>query len=261
MTRPRPIPGVARRLLPFLITVPVIFIGLFAAPRMRELLAFSFSLRTPLESLWWNAVALPETMSLWVRPWALSIEHAAPTWSALRAVAGGACILGLGAFAIIYRKRAPHVAFAVLFALTALLPTYSVVAKLDPVTEKPLYLAWFGIAMLIGAMTTRYARNPVVLTLLAAVILGGAILSAKRVAVWQNPVVLWSEAVTSVPESARAWNNLGMARFAAGDLDEADRAFARALEINPNHPQAFEARLTIRLLRETNRAPRAVEPQ
>jgi len=261
MTRPRPIPGVARRLLPFLITVPVIFIGLFAAPGMRELLVFSFALRTPLESLSWNAVALPETMSLWVRPWALSIEHAAPAWSALRAAAGGACILGIGAFAIIYRKRAPHVAFAVLFALTALLPTYSVVAKLDPVTEKPLYLAWFGIAMLIGALTARHARNPIVLTLLAAAILGGAILSAKRVAVWQNPVVLWSEAVTSVPESARAWNNLGMARFAAGDLDEADRAFARALEINPNHPQAFEARLTIRLLRETNRAPRAVEPQ
>jgi len=260
ITRPRPIPGIAKRLLPFLMAVPVIAIGLFAAPRMRELLAFSLSLRTPLESLWWNAVALPETMSLWVRPWTLSIEHASPTWSALRAAAGGIFILGLGAFAVIYRRRAPHVAFAVLFALTALLPTYSVVAKLDPVTEKPLYLAWVGVAMLLGALTARHARNPVVLTLLAAAILGGTILSAKRVTVWQNPVVLWSEAVTSAPESARAWNNLGMARFTAGDLDEADRAFARALEIDPNHSQAFDARLTTRLLKETTRE-RAMEPQ
>jgi len=261
ITRPEPCAGIGRRLLPFLIAWILLGIGLFAVPRYQELLSFSFSVRSPLESLVYNVAALPETLSLWLRPWALAIEHQLPVWNALQAAACSAILLCLALYALVCRHRAPHAAFAILFVLAAMLPTHSIVAKLDPVTEKPLYLAWVGVALLAGAFTARHARSPVVMALIAAAVIGGTIWSAKRVAVWQNPVALWTEAVGAAPGSARAWNNLGMARFIEGDLDGAEAAFTRTLELDPRHPQAFDARLTIRLLRETNSAPRAMELQ
>ena len=170
-------------------------------------------------------------------------------------------LLALAALAVLLRRRAPNFAFAILFPLAALLPTHSIVAKLDPITEKPLYLAWVGVALLAGAVAARHARNPAVLGALGVTVLSGMIWSAKRVEVWQNPVVLWTEAVTEAPQSARAWNNLGMAKFNAEDLTGADAAFARALELDPRHLQAYETRLIIRLLQETGREPPAMEPQ
>jgi hypothetical protein len=52
-----------------------------------------------------------------------------------------------------------------------------------------------------------------------------------------------------------------MARFNAGDRDGADAAFTRALELDPHHFQAWDARLMIRLLKETGSVSRGVEPQ
>jgi hypothetical protein len=260
-TRPAPLAGARKRLLPFLVAAPGLALAVLMVPRMQELLAFSQSLRSPLQNLAWNAVALPEALSLWVRPWALSVEHAPFTSSVLRAVAGGAALLSLITVAVIFRRRAPYLAFAILFPIVALLPTYSIIARLDPVAENPLYLAWFGIALLAGAAAASFARSPAVLGTLAAALFAGAIWSAKRVEVWQNPVTLWTEAVAGSPASARAWNNLGMARFNAGDRDGADAAFTRALELDPHHFQAWDARLMIRLLKETGSVSRGVEPQ
>lgn len=257
-TRPEPRPGAARRLAPFFAAGIVLFGVVLASPRLRELLSFSLSLRSPFESLAANAVALPASLSLWGRPWALSIEHPEPLFTPMRAAAGGALVLFAATGAILLRRRFPHAALAVLFPLVAFLPTHSIVAKLDPVTAKPLYLAWVGPALLAGALAARVPRRREILTALGFAILAGGIQSAKRVEVWQDPLRLWTEAVDRAPGSARAWNNLGMARFERGDLDGADLALARALEIDPRRLRAFETRLTIRLLRETS-PPRAGE--
>ena len=48
---------------------------LLALPRYRTLAAFSLRLRSPLATLVVNGRALPESLSLWVRPWALSVDH------------------------------------------------------------------------------------------------------------------------------------------------------------------------------------------
>jgi hypothetical protein len=261
ITRPEPLPGALKRLAPFLFAGFVLASVVLALPRMKELIDFSFALRSPLESLAWNAIAVPETLSLWFRPWALSIEHPVPEWNTLRAVVGGALLLGLGVLALLYRRRFPHLALAILFPLVALLPTHSIIAKLDPVTEKPLYLAWLAVALLAGALAKRAGQNPVAIAAFSVALVSGAIFSAQRVEIWQNPVKLWTEAVSTAPQSARAWNNLGVARLEAGNLAGAEAALTQALVLDPRNLDAFETRLTIRLLQETNKPLQAVEPQ
>jgi tetratricopeptide (TPR) repeat protein len=267
MTRSAPERGAARRLLPFGALLAAGAAATAAVPRYRELLGFSLALRSPAKSLALNAVALPETLSLWFRPWALTIEHPPVVVTPARAVAGAALLAGLVAAGLLLRRRFPAASLAILWPLVALIPTHSVVAKLDPVTEKPLYLAWLGPILFVGALAARARGLPRPAAhrwaAVAGVVLAVAAftLCAKRVKVWQDPVRLWREAAERAPASARAWNNLGMALFSAGELGAARSAFERALAIDPRHAEAFDNLMTVRLLQETGGGTRPEVPR
>lgn len=126
--------------------------------------------------------------------------------------------------------------FAALWTLAALLPTHSIVARLDVVTEKPLYLAWVGPALLLGDLAGRARRRAggIVWVGVAAVLALSGVACARRVAVWQDPRALWTDAVKKAPRSARAWNNLGQAQAVAGDTPRARAAFQQALRLDPD---------------------------
>jgi protein O-mannosyl-transferase len=63
------------------------------------------------------------------------------------------------------RRRAPLLMLACVWPIVALLPTNSLLAKIDPVTEMPLYLAWVGPAIAIGyGARLLYARARTPLT-------------------------------------------------------------------------------------------------
>lgn len=241
MTRPQPRPD-ARRTLAIASSV-ALGIGalLLGLARYRFLLDFSFELRTPLENLLANGRAIPATLSLWLRPWALSPDHAFSASGSLAAsFAGWLAIAGALGASFSLRKRAPHVALALCWPLIALLPTNSLIPKLDLVTEKPLYLAWLGPSLALGAGASRlleYAERKrarrwmagACVSLLCAL----AATASWRASLWRDPVRLWLDATVKAPEKSRCWNNLGMARLAAGEDAEALAAFRRAVALDP----------------------------
>jgi len=215
---------------------------LLALPRYRTLAAFSLGLRSPLSTLLVNGRALPESISLWARPGALSVDHAfIPDGSFGASIVGLLLLAALVIAAIRLRRRAPFASLAVLWPLICLAPTSSFIARLDLVTEKPLYLAWFGPALLLGRgfQWTRGRLPAGAVEICAAALLAlGAAFSVERALTWSDPIRLWLEATARAPTCARCWNNLGMAYFNR-ELDPlAADAFRKASLLDPSDSTA-----------------------
>lgn len=190
-------------------TAPYVFAAIGTAifllacvPRYRHLLEFSLGFRSPLASLAHNLASLPATLSLGLRPWALSIEHVAPV--GFISLAMGAIALGLMIFvAARLHSRHPLVTLALLWPIVALLPTHSLIAKLDSVTEGPLYLAFVGPAIAFSSYGAHWVRHPrfaiLIRPAMAATLLAAIGLCMWRTYVWSDPVRLWQEAVVHAP--------------------------------------------------------------
>lgn len=219
---------------------------LFSSLRYRELLSFSLALRGPAGAVLENLAALPATLGLWFRPWALSAVHEAPHISPGAVLLGAGLVVGLIASALVLRRRAPLAALAALWVIVAMAPTHSVIARLDPVCERPLYLAWIGPSLLAGALFAALprrsggsARPPVraaVTIAIAGLAVAMAFVASERARVVGDEARTWEEAVRKAPASSLAWNNLGAARREAGDLPGAAQAFRRALELDESNP-------------------------
>lgn len=229
-----------RRIAPYLIAGLLIAAVMWTSvARYRELLQFSLEYRPPLQALLHNLAALPASLSLLLRPWALSVEHAPP--SGFLSTAAGAALIGLMIVAAArLRCRWPAISFALLWPLLALLPTHSIVAKLDSITEGPLYLASIGPAIGVGAAAAAWLNESHVKRAVCATAMLAAIgLCMWRTCVWSDPIRLWQEAVTRTPASARAWTNLGMAHFTADQTQSAQAALRTALRLDPSNSRAM----------------------
>lgn len=234
--------GEARRLGPVLLVAAMTLTALVSLRTYRELFGFSWALRGPLENLALNLSSLPELFSLWFRPWALSPVHEAPAGGGWTLALGCALALGLVAAGLLLRRRAPAAALSALWMLIVLAPTHSIFTRLDTITERPLYTAWIGPALLLGQLagraweSDRWRRSLIPVGAVLLIAAGAA--SVQRVRVWTDEVKLWTDTVAKAPRSSLAWNNLGAARRDAGDLPGAVKAIRRALELDPANTTA-----------------------
>jgi uncharacterized protein HemY len=130
--------------------------------------------------------------------------------------------------------------------------TISVSSGLVPLpemmAEHRTYLPSIGILVALACMLERLSGKirPVAAGLVVAVM---AMATLARNEVWRTGVSLWSDAVAKSPAHQVAWNNFGSALFDAGDFDAAEKAFRRALEIDP-HSLAASRNLSSSLVRQ-----------
>jgi protein O-mannosyl-transferase len=255
-TRVRPQPGGIGKVLAATIVSTLIFGVLLASDHYRMLLSHAAGDKTFEQNVLENARAIPEMLSLWVRPWALSADHAFDERLQLGKSLAGLLLLVTGAAsAVVARHRAPMLALAILWAFIALLPTNSVLAKPDLITEKPLYLAWVGpsiafgsgIAAVLRARAMRAKRQMLIgaVAVMLCVLTGASI---WRASLWRDPVALWSDAIEKAPEKSRCWNNLGMAHLAVQRHAEAVSDFERAVFLDPRNEYANVNLMTARTL-------------
>jgi len=227
-------------------------------PRLRELAGYSLALADPLDALARHAAALPLSLALWARPWALSVEHPAPGAGAV--LPGALALAGLLIAALALRRHRPLATLALLWPLAMLAPTHTLIARLDWVVEKPLYPAWIGPALALGAALAAWLRRSGLrhaggaglgLVLLVAL----TATCAWRAATWADPAALWREATERAPLSARAWHNRALAESAAGRDREARRSVGIALALDADAPRTQALALALAISLAADGAP------
>ena len=155
----------------------------------------------------------------------------------------GWLLLLVGALAFWRRPQsrawtAPLFLAALWFALT-LLPDSSFVPLPDLLAEHRTYIPLAGLCIGCAAALLACPAPPlctVAVALTALVALGTT--SVARCRVWSTPVALWQDTALKSPGKVRCWLNLGAAYYEAGELQRAEEAFLKSLQIEPTVPGA-----------------------
>lgn len=82
--------------------------------------------------------------------------------------------------------------------------------------------------------------------------------SIRRNADYRSELAIWNDTVAKAPLNARARINLGAALKAAGSTEAARTQFQKALELEPNNPEAFNNIATLFI--ESDRPAEAIAP-
>jgi tetratricopeptide (TPR) repeat protein len=219
-----------------------------SVPRYRELAEFSFLGRPWAESVVAQVAAIPQGLALYLRTDLLSADHgtALPV-----TIASPGFWLGVGCLAAVsagtllaVRRGAVGVSVGLALWLAAIVPTQTLVPKLDPLTERPLGLALAGIVIaavcpLVAASCAIRART--VLAAGSALVIFFATATVARGRLYASDVALWADAAHKSVTNPRPHVNLGVALVAAGRSAAARDAFRAALRIDPLDIQAERA--------------------
>jgi hypothetical protein len=224
-------------------------------PTYRALAATSLTTRSPLENLRVQIHAVEYLLGQLVRIDRLNADPALEVASHLDlpAVLLAIAMLGTVLFALAGLRRSPLAAFAVLWTFIWLVPTNSVLARLDLANDRQWYGAIVGPALIAGLgfdATRRRTRDPGRRALIASVglamiVLLGGVATHQRNAVYRDELVFWQDVIRKSPNNARAFNNLGIAKAERCDLDGAADAWRRALALDP---ELVRAGVNLRLL-------------
>ena len=152
-------------------------------------------------------------------------------------------ILAAGVMALIYFKRFPLISFCVLWWFVCLIPSNSIIPRLDIVSDRQIYMPSIAALLLLAtAMVTlaNRVKKYKLFWILPMLILGYSLLSTwLRNWDYENEITLWQASVRQAPNNTRAWNNLGYAYKLNKQNDKAKLAFENALKIDANNYKAF----------------------
>ena len=222
-------------------------------PAYQAFVETSLATRSPVENLVAQVHGVAYLLGQLVRIDRLNADPALPavtSWDAT-GVLLAVTLLGAVGAALAGLRRWPLASFAVLWPAIWLLPTNSLLARLDLVNDRQWYGALLGPALLIGLGLERLGRRtPAGSHLaLAVLFLVAAIATHRRNDVYRDEVRFWSDVLVQSPNNARAFSNLGIALAERCDLPGAERAWRRALELDAGFVRAA---VNLRLLVEGN---------
>ncbi|MDP2827965.1 MAG: hypothetical protein Q8O37_05100 [Sulfuricellaceae bacterium] len=236
-----------RRTLPHWLLLALAGLLLLALRDYVNFFTSSFSLRsitdnlmTQLHAVTWLLMRL---FALWghnIDPDLPLIRHWTPLLLAEATLLAGLLFTG-------FRQNVirPWLGFGILWLLLHLLPTNSLVPRLDVANERQLYLASIGACfMLANGFVTLRSSRPAWRVWLNVALTGWLVLLAlatlSRNLDYRSEVALWEATVTHSPAKARPWNNLGYAHALAGDTDRARLAYGKAIHLKPDYALALQ---------------------
>lgn len=135
------------------------------------------------------------------------------------------------------------VAAGLLWYGLCLLPTNSLMPRVDLASERHLYAALAGpLWSLLLLARARHEAAPLLVARLApwgaaALVMMLAFATLLRNEDYRTELALWARTAQQSPQKARVWNNLGMACREAGERECATAAFARAMALDPADPR------------------------
>ena len=130
-------------------------------------------------------------------------------------------------------RARPWIAFGVLWFFLQLVPTNSIVPRLDVANDRQLYLASWGLFFALCMQLRNLPRFAA-----GAVLVLFAATSVARQFDYRSEIALWESSVAAAPWNARGHNNLGFAYQVAGRMEDARREYRAALLFDPGHAKA-----------------------
>jgi hypothetical protein len=196
---------------------------------------------SPLEYFLTQGQVIPAYLRLVILPFGFNIDHDVPIARAISpAVLGGIALLGALLMVGLYSlRRAPLVAFGVLWLFIALSVESSFLPISDVMAEHRMYMAMPGVALVLGtAVAWAHARWPIPTRAVGAVAVTLIVaLTLLRNEVWRSQVSLWEDALAKSPQKPRVYANLGTALHLAGRGDEALTYYCKAIALDPKNHQ------------------------
>lgn len=176
-----------------------------------------------------------------VLPYDLAAFYPFPSRVAAGAVlASAAGILAISILVFLARKKRPFLLFGWAWFIVALAPMLGLIqGGLWPaLADRFLYLPAIGLFAALAFTLSGLAeeRPATAKPLLAAgvlLILIFSVVSLRQVNFWKDDFTLFTRAAAVTDRNFVALNNIGFAYTRAGDLDEAEKYFRRAIEAKP----------------------------
>lgn len=150
-------------------------------------------------------------------------------------------------FLLIIFKRDRRITFLLFFSLVILLPASNLFSLLRPATvaDRYNYLPSLGIIAIFVLLTEKLfmkTEGEMIFTgkvFYTVIIFFLGISTLQRNWKWENYTIFAQEMVENAPMSPFAYNNLGISYTLANKHVEAEAAFKKTLELQPNHDGAL----------------------
>lgn len=220
---------------------------LIVHPTYSDLLEFSLQTRDAGVNLLNQVNGIFYLLSRFVLFHQLNIDPSIPFISAWNPVliVESAVLVTLLISGIATLRHRPWLGFGLLWFFLQLLPTNSIIPRLDIANERHLYLASWGMALAFSGefmrvRATRFVDTRKFKVAAAALIIVLAVFTVMRNHVYRSEVSLWEDTVEKSPLNARAHNNLGFAYANIGCPLEALVEYKEALKLRPGYKTAKE---------------------
>lgn len=244
--------------LPSLLGGALVLVWILTTPRYLHLAEFSFLGRPFWSSLAAQVGAVPVGLGLLFNPAALSIDYGIPLPTR---ISDPGFLLGVALYAaaavgvLVFLRRSRAGAVGLALWLAALLPTQSVVPKLDALTNRPLALALAGLLLAStpvlagGIRQLRSARDravpgglrrallttPSLVTACCAtaILMLLATANVERGQLFQSELGLWQDAANKSRSNPRPHLQYALLLHDAGKSTEARQVLSEARRIDP----------------------------
>jgi Flp pilus assembly protein TadD len=225
----------------------------YLGPRFIEMMRRDYERRgfTPAERLLTESRVVVGYLGTiaWPHPSRLTLDYDVPlSRSPLDPPTTLAALLVIGAalaFAVAGLRTGTLLSFTLAWFLLHL-AIESTIVPLDLAYEHRLYLPSV-VPLVVGVGLVRRLLGETWTTRLAIGLVGVLLASWSmvRLEVWRDPVRLWADNARTTPNKGRVHGNLGKACLDAGDAECAERAFARALALDPGLDAARNGLATV----------------
>ncbi|GAC1399084.1 MAG: membrane protein [Chloroflexota bacterium] len=239
--------------LPFWFVLLMVGSMMWGHPRYAYLAQFSLNVRPVWDNVLSQIHAVVYALLVFFSPWKQNVDHDLPVFHSLTQWPLFLDLLvigGLAMAAVLAARHLPLITFGLGWLFLQLIPTNSIIPRLDLLSERNLYLGSIGFLLIVVLTMTymaqwltrllgraRVVQVGMVTGSLALVVLL-CLATTARNALYHDAVLLWSDAVQKSPQKARPHNNLGHAYAEQGKLDLAIEEFRIALTLQPDYPLA-----------------------
>ncbi len=244
-TEKRSFRDAARRQAPHWLLLGLVAFWIAARPAAADLYLYGLTKRGVADNALTQLNGVTYLLSRLLFAHRLNIDPDLPVltrWSPVLAAQAALLASSLAA-GILWLRRRPHVGFGLLWFFLQLLPTNSIIPRLDVANERHLYLAAWGLFLPLGGLlATAWRAEPGgrrwPRAAAATVLVAAALLTVARNHDYRSEVALWERTALLSPGKPRVHNNLGYAYQQAGEPGKARRSYETALRLDPEFAKA-----------------------